>query len=193
MKSTLSLVGALALSFTALAAQAQPMGPAPMGPGQMAPRPMHPGMTPGAGLPTPDYIRTAAQSDEFEIAEAKIALAQSHNPHIKMFAHKMIHDHTQSTMMIKAAIRQDGHMVPPPPPLSPMQHQMIGQLRAAAGPDFDKTYVDQQIQAHDMALSTHQGYAQSGGNTALRDTAGKIVPVVQMHLQMLHDMQSHMA
>jgi putative membrane protein len=191
MKRTLSLVGALALSFAALGAQAQPMGPAPMGPGQMAPRPMHPGMMPGAGLPTPEYVHTAAQSDEFEIAEAKLALQRSHNPHVDSFARKMIHDHTESTHMIKAALMQGGHPVPPAPPLSPMQHQMIDQLRAA-GPDFDKTYVDQQLQAHDMALATHQGYAQNGNDPALRHTAEKIVPVVQMHLQMLHDMQSHM-
>jgi putative membrane protein len=152
---------------------------------------MHPGMTAGGALPTPEYIHAAAQSDEFEIAEAKLAVKHSHNPNVVSFAHKMIHDHTESTMMIKAAIRQDGHRIPPPPPLSPMQHQMIDQLRSS-GPDFDKTYVDQQVHAHDMALSTHQGYAEGGSNMALRTTAGKIVPVVQSHLQMLHDMQSHM-
>lgn len=191
MKRTLSLISALTLSLTALGAHAQPMGPAPMGPGQMGPRNMHPGMMSG-GLPTPEYVHAAAQSDEFEIAEAKLALTRSHNPHIDMFARKMIHDHTESTHMIKAALMHSGMPVPPPPPLSPMQHQMIDQLRAAMGPDFDKTYVEQQLQAHDMALATHQGYAQNGSDPALRHTAEKIVPVVQMHLQMLHDMQSHM-
>jgi putative membrane protein len=191
MKPTLPLIGALALSFVALGAQAQPMGPAPMGPAQMAPRPMHPGMRSDGAIATPDYVRTAAQSDEFEIAEAKLALRRSHDPKIEMFARKMIHDHTQSTDMIKAALTQSGHMVPPPPPLSGMQEQMISQLRAS-GPDFDKTYIDQQLQAHHMALATHQAYAQTGTDPTLRHTAEKIVPVVESHLKMLDDMQGHM-
>ncbi len=191
MKSTLPLIGAITLSFAALSAQAQPMGPSPMGPAQMAPRPMHPGMGADGGMPTHDYVRTAAQSDEFEIAEAKLALKRSHNPHIDAFARKMIHDHTQSTDMIKMALMNSGHAVPPPPPLSEMQDQMIGQLRAS-GPDFDKTYIDQQLHAHQMALATQQAYAQTGTDPALRHTAEKIVPVVQSHLQMLNDIQSHM-
>jgi putative membrane protein len=152
---------------------------------------MHPQRGAEAGTATASYVRTAAQSDEFEIAEAKIALRRSHNPQIDMFARKMIHDHTQSTDMIKAALRTSGHRVPPPPPLSDMQDQMISQLRAS-GPDFDKTYIDQQLQAHHMALATHQAYAQNGTDPTLRHTAEKIVPVVESHLQMLDDMQGHM-
>jgi putative membrane protein len=152
---------------------------------------MHPPRGPDGALPTPDYVRAAAQSDEFEIAEAKLALKRSHNPHIDTFARKMIHDHTQSTRMIKAALTESGHPVPPSPQLSDMQQQMIGQLRAA-GHDFDKTYVDQQLQAHQMALATHQGYARNGTDPSLRRTAEKIVPVVQSHLQMLNDMQGRM-
>ena len=68
---------------------------------------------------------------------------------------------------------------------------MLADLRDA-GPNFDRTYVTQQVQAHQMALSVHRGYADGGSDPTLRSAATKIVPVVEMHLRMLNDMQSHM-
>ena len=183
MRHSVLLAGAMALAtLTAGAVQAQPMGPGPMQ-GPMA----------SGALPTPEYVRKAAQSDEFEIAEAHLALERSHNPHIMQFAQRMITDHSKSTMMIKMAVRRSGMPVPPPPPLSPEQDQMMAALRSAPpGPAFDRMYVDQQVQAHQMALAVHQGYADGGNDPALRHAAKKIVPVVEMHLNMAQMMQSHM-
>jgi putative membrane protein len=174
MIRTAAITGAAAMALSATVAVAQP--------------------SPGAGmsgpLPTPAYVMKAAQSDEFEITEARMALHHTTNPHVREFAQMMIHDHTQSTDMIKAALRQSGRPVPPPPPLSPMQQQMVDGLRAA-GPKFDRVYINQQVQAHELALHVHQTYAQGGDNPALRHTAEQIVPVVQHHLSMAEDIQSH--
>ena len=165
---------ALALA-TAPAAFAQPM----------------PGAAAGAAMPTPAFTRAAAQSDEFEIAEAHVALKMSQDPQVRMFARKMIHDHTQSTMMIKAALSQSGHAVPPAPPLTPEQDHMLADLRGS-GSNFAHVYLDQQLKAHEMALSVQQAYASGGSDPALRHAASEIVPVVQSHLQMIHDMQTKM-
>ena len=189
MIRTIAFTGALAV-LAISNAQAQPMGSPPMDSGPMQNGAMHGGPMAGA-TPTPEYIHTAAQSDEFEIAEARMALHHSSNPHVIAFARKMVHDHSQSTMMIKAAIRDSGHTPPPPPPLSADQDHMLADLRSA-GPNFDSTYVSQQLQSHQMALAVHKGYADGGTDPALRSAAAKIVPVVQMHLRMLNDMQSHM-
>lgn len=145
----------------------------------------------GAAMPTPDYIHAAATTDEYEIAAARMALTRAHNPHVIRFARKMIHDHTESTRMIRRAIAMSGHRVPPPPPLTGQQQHMLDDLRAARG-DFGRVYIDQQVQAHQMALGVHQAYASGGSDPALRRTAAKIVPVVQMHLQMARELQRRM-
>ena len=179
-------VGAIAFGLAASAAQAQaqaqPMGPPP---GAMG------GPMMGGAMPTPMFIRSAAQSDEFEIAAAHMALMRSHNPHVRMFAQRMIQDHSQSTMMIETAIRRSGHVPPPRPALKPEQAQMLDALRAA-GPDFDRAYVGQMGQSHEMALALQQGYASGGTDPALRHAAGMIVPVVQGHLAMAREMQARM-
>ena len=176
-----ALAGVAALAFTSLAS-AQPQGPRP-GAGFA-------GADYGAALPTRAYLVTAARSDEFEIAEARMALRRTSDPHIRQFAQMMIQDHTQSTDMIHAALSHSGRPIPPAPALGPEQDQMLAALRAS-GPAFDRVYIDQQVQAHQKALRVHSGYAQGGEDPALRHTAGMIVPVVQHHLQAALAIQSH--
>ncbi len=164
-------------------AQPMPPGPPPGSPSG----PPGPGMV---AMPTPDYVSHAARTDMFEIAEARMALHHSQNPHVRQFAQMMIADHTKSTNMIKAALRRSGHNPPPPPMLGPEQQRLMDELRAS-GPNFDRTYIDQQVQGHQKALQLHQAYANGGDDPALRHTARMIVPVVQHHLAMAQDIQGH--
>ena len=102
----------------------------------------------------------------------------------------MVTDHTKSTAMVKAAAMKSGMPAMPPPPLRPDQQQMLTQLQATSGADFDRTYVSQQLQAHQEALTLQQGFAKGGDDRNLKAAAAQIVPVVQMHLSMLKDMSA---
>ena len=57
---------------------------------------------------TPDFVNAAASTDMFEIQAAKLAEKRSKNADVKAFAAMMIHDHTQSTAALKAAIAASG-------------------------------------------------------------------------------------
>lgn len=142
--------------------------------------------------PTHEFLAKAGASDKFEITEAKLVEARSHNPKLRKFAAKMIHDHTQSSMKLKmAGEKAMGHKLKPPM-LMPDQQQMVADLKAAPRSEFDKTYVTQQVSAHQQALSLMTDYSKTNDYPKIAMTAGKIVPVVQRHLDMLNDMQSHM-
>jgi putative membrane protein len=43
-----------------------------------------------------------------------------------------------------------------------------------------------QVKAHDDAVQLFQNYSQSGPNGALKTFAGKTLPVLKMHQQMIH-------
>lgn len=80
-------------------------------------------------------------------------------------------------------------MVPP----SPQQQAMLAELQAApAGPRFDRLYVRQQVQSHQMAIGMTQAYAQSGPNPALRTFAQQVLPSPQEHYSMLQRMPGAM-
>jgi len=181
------LAGVAALGL-ASAANAQPMDSGMQGPGMS---PMH-GPMHGMGEPMAmDFITKAAQSDQFEIQEGRLAGMRSHNPHIRQFAQMMVSAHTKTTMGLKHAIRQTGMAPPPPPMLRDDQMHMISDLRSAHGPDFDRAYIDQQVHAHEQALQLMQNYAQNGHPGPIRDAAQMTAPIVQHHLDMARDIQSH--
>jgi len=155
----------------------------------------------GAALPTPpqatapreaqSYLFHAGAGDVFEITSSMLAIEKSKNPDVRAFATKLIEHHTMTTNLTLAAAKQGGVM-PPPPELSPMQKNMIGQLHAAApGAAFDRLYLQQQVPAHQMALQVNSGYAQVGDNPVLQQNAAAAVPIIQEHLAQAQQLSGH--
>ncbi|MBV9511833.1 MAG: DUF4142 domain-containing protein [Caulobacteraceae bacterium] len=141
---------------------------------------------------TTDFITKAAQSDEFERTEGRLAEKRATDSKVRSFAAEMVTAHTKTTEDLKKAIRAANMTPPPPPPLAPEQKQMLAELRAQHGARFDKTYIDQQVQAHQATLGVVQSYAQTGGPGPIRDAAQATAPLVQHHLDMAKDIQSHL-
>ena len=174
----LFLTTAAAAALIATAASAQASSSSMSSPGAMS----------GAMSPT-DYVTAAGQSDQFEIQEGQLAQSQGKSARVKAFGKEMIADHTKSTAMVVAAAQKAG-LTPSTPPLRSDQQQMLSQLQATSGDDFDRLYIQQQTQSHQEALQLQQGYAQNGDSKPLKAVAAKIVPVVQHHLTMLQQMNS---
>jgi putative membrane protein len=68
----------------------------------------------------------------------------------------------------------------------------LDNLTKASDADFDKTYVDQQVAAHEEALSLMQGYGKDGSDAGLKGAANKTVPIIQMHLDKIKAIQAKM-
>lgn len=132
-----------------------------------------------------DYATAAGQSDAFEIASSHMAQSSAKSQVVKNFAAQMVRDHTQSTKMVMAAAKSS-QLTPPRP--DSQQQQMLDQLTSQKGAAFDQLYVADQLQAHQMALALHTGYAQSGSDPNLKAAAAQIAPIVQMHLAMVQSM-----
>ena len=136
------------------------------------------------------FLFHAGAGDVFEITSGMMAMQKSKNSDVRAFASMLIADHTGLTNTSLATATGAGIM-PPPPELSPMQKTMIAQL-SAAGANFDRVYLGQQMTAHQQALALMQGYASSGDVPALRQTASQAVPTVQGHIAHLQRiMNSH--
>jgi putative membrane protein len=138
---------------------------------------------------TADFITKAAQSDEFERREGRLAEKRARSPEVRHFGAHMVKAHTLTTEGLKAAIRKAGMTPPPPPALTDDQQHMIDQLKALHGRAFDKAYIDQQVQAHQQALALMQGYSQTGAVPAIKAAATKTTPIVQNHLDMATKIQ----
>jgi putative membrane protein len=127
------------------------------------------------------YVGMAAAGDLYEIQSSQLALSRATSPAVRDFAQMMIGDHTNTTGQLTAAAQSVG-IGPLAPALLPMQARMMDQLRAAPAGTFDRVYLDQQVQAHQMALALHSNYARNGDTPQLRAVAAAATPIVQGHL-----------
>jgi putative membrane protein len=145
--------------------------------------------SPANDMPTDaaGYVQMAGASDAYEIQSSQLAVEKGQGDEVKMFAQHMIEDHQMTTQNLTTAAEAAG-ITPPPPQLNPMQQDMISQLEAATGEEFDRTYLQQQRQAHEMALALHQNFASNGDNPQLQEVANQAVPIVQGHIDELEGM-----
>jgi putative membrane protein len=131
---------------------------------------------------TPDFVDAAASTDMFEIQAARLAEKRSKNPDVKAFAAMMIHDHTQSTAALKAAIKATGATLSLPTDLPADKKSKLDELTSAAPADFDKAYMQSQVLAHQDALTIMKAYGANGDSPQIKDFANQTATVVQMHL-----------
>lgn len=134
------------------------------------------------------YVFHAGAGDVFEITTAMMAVKNASNPQLRNFATMLIAHHTNLTNSTLATAKAAGVM-PPPPELTPMQKGMISQL-IAAGPGFDRIFLQQQLAAHQQALALQTGYAASGDVPALRAGASAAVPVIRGHIEQVQQLLS---
>ncbi|MBB3911280.1 DUF4142 domain-containing protein [Sphingomonas desiccabilis] len=142
--------------------------------------------TDAAALTAQSFANTMAASDTFEIESAKIAQDKATAPALKQFAAQMVKDHTASTAKLKTAAASAN--VTPAPALTAEQNANLEALRAASGAEFDNVYKQQQVAAHQQALSALQGYAANGEAASLKTFASNTAKVVEGHLKEVQGM-----
>ena len=137
------------------------------------------------------FVDNAGQGNMYEIQAAQIAEQKSASPAVKSFAKMMIVDHTAISNQMKPLIIKAGKTAPTD--LDQRRKGLLDNLNAASPKDFDKTYIDQQVAAHEETLSLVKGYADNGDDPGLKAAAAKTAPKVQAHLDKAKAIQAKLA
>ncbi|MCJ2051829.1 DUF4142 domain-containing protein [Methylobacterium sp. J-070] len=86
-------------------------------------------------------------------------------------------------------------IAPPPSGMTTeaQKAQILSQLTAMPpGPQYDATFVADSLQGHREALAIHGSYAQSGEDPGLRRIARGALPLINLHIAQLSQMQGRM-
>lgn len=137
------------------------------------------------------FVSNLVQGNMYEIQAAKIAEQKSKNADVKAFAKMMVADHTKLGNEAKPVIAKSGQTAPSD--LDQRRKGFLDNLKAASAADFDKTYMDQQVSAHDETLTLLQGYAKDGSDAGLKQVAQKAIPIVQKHDDQAKKLQSKLS
>ena len=150
------------------------------------------GQTSAATLGSHDtgaFVSNASQSDMYEIEAGKMAATMAKNADVKAFGKMMVTAHTAMTNEMKPLVTAAGQT--PAAALDQRRQGFLDNLRASK--NFDKDYIDQQVAAHEEALTLMKGYGDAGDDAGLKAAAAKAVPTVQKHLDQAKALQAKVA
>jgi len=136
---------------------------------------------------TQGFVDEAALTDMYEVQAGQLATMRAHAADIKNFGQHMVDDHTKSTNELKSILIKSAPSFMPPMQLDSRREGLLSDLKGAKDEDFEGRYIAQQINTHNEALILMRGYAKDGDNPDLGPFAAKAQPMVQMHLDMIND------
>ena len=139
------------------------------------------------------YVPNATMGDMYEIQAADIALERSKNAQVRELAQMIKADHTAASEKFKAAAPQAAPDVQLPTELDERRKGLIDNLRSATAADFDKTYIDQQVAAHQEAVTLHRGFSDNTDAPTLAEHARTVLPKIEAHLQRAQALQESLA
>lgn len=134
------------------------------------------------------FLATAAQSDQNEMALSRVAMQKGSNPAVKSYAKKMITDHTKLTNSMKPYASKWG-VTPPTGPDADHQQELT-KLNGMSGSELDKEYIDQMVTDHGKALDAFQTESSSTQLPKFKATVTKGQSVVSEHKTMADNLKS---
>lgn len=149
-------------------------------------------VAPAPQIDPANYVQTAAMSDLFEVEAGKVAERRSRSTEIRRFARMMVHDHTASTAKIKSAAMASNLSLQLPKTLDPEHQDKLAALKSAQRSDFDRLYMEGQVDGHQQALKLQQSYGETGSDPNLKAVAAELAPIVQQHLSEAQTIESNL-
>ena len=138
----------------------------------------------GCGAPsTPDFVQKAAMSDMYEVQAGKLATEKGQSDAVKQFAQQMVDAHTKTTEELTGIVKAKNIKVDLPTKLDAKHQKLIDDLNSAPAKDFDKTYANQQVDAHQEAVHLFKKYAAKGDDADVNQFAEKTLPTIEHHLE----------
>ena len=127
-----------------------------------------------------EFVKTATEAGDFEIASSRLALEKSQSPDVKKFAQQMIDDHTAAAQKLQAVTLNAG--MPPLTKPNKKHAEDMKKLQAAKPSEIDPMYVAIQREAHETAIQLFSDYAKNGDDPKLKQYAADTLPTLQTHL-----------
>ena len=130
----------------------------------------------------PEFMKSAAHSDQNEIQLSKLALDKGVTGMAKEHANQMITDHTKSTAELKPIAQKKNVTLPTD---MDAEHKAIAeQMGKLSGAELEKKYMEQMTLDHQKTANTMAAHQKMTQDADLQGFITTTLPVVQRHLSM---------
>lgn len=146
-----------------------------------------------AGSMTPANIMAQmTTANTTEIQQGKLARDRATNPQVKEFARMMVTDHTtlnQKGAQVASKLNITTNPGDKAEDMNEDAKDAAGDLKDARGADFDKKYIDLQVDEHQKTLDMLNNAKGATTNQDLLTAINGAIPVVQRHLERAKQLQ----
>ncbi len=134
------------------------------------------------------FMQQASYSNLAEIDAGGIAGARGNYDSVKMFGTMMIQDHGKAETSLQSLAAELNVSIPGTP--DSIHQAKAALLKTLSGHTFDTAYINGQVLDHKKTIAVFQTELSGGYNPSVLNYAKKNLPVVQMHLQEVLDIQA---
>ncbi|MBK4993259.1 DUF4142 domain-containing protein [Pseudomonas sp. S37] len=134
-----------------------------------------------------DFVDAATEAGIAEVVTGNLALEKSQSADIKKFAQQMVTDHTKANQELGDIARKLDISVPDDAALTDKVKKMILEWREES---FDKSYVNNQVDAHEKAVELFKKEAASSDKPELKAFASDKLPTLEHHLEQAKALQT---
>jgi len=127
-----------------------------------------------------DFFEAATEAGIAEVVTGNLAKKKSQNADIKAFAQQMVTDHTQANQKLGDIARKLDISVPDEAALTDKVKKVILEWREES---FDKSYINNQVDAHEKAVELFKKEAASSDKAELKAFASDTLPKLEQHLE----------
>jgi putative membrane protein len=143
-----------------------------------------------AGTITNSFYATAARGGTAEVELSKAAQAKASNAEVKKFAQMMVADHTKANAELKSVAGKKN--VDLPTDLATADRAALEELNGLSGAQFDRTYVDAMVDAHETDVQLFEDQAGDDTDPEAKAFAAKTLPTLRKHLETIKGIQSRL-
>ena len=143
-----------------------------------------------------EIMTLVAQDNDAEISSSQLALKNASSAQVKAFAQQMIADHTamqKQGAQVGKALGTEGTGSDSTQAKMEMAQENLDDLKDKKGADFDKAYMDMQVQAHQKTLDDLRSFQAKAQNAELKTMITNAIPKVEAHLQKAQQLQQTVA
>src|SRR5690606_21258171 len=133
------------------------------------------------------FVEEATKSGLAEVEMGKLAQKQGNSQFVKTFGFQMENDHSKANREVKEIAGRKNISLSNTLP----NQQMMDQMSAKSGTDFDKAFMAQMVIEHEKAISLFENFIQNGRNTELINWAKTKLPVLKAHLKEAKEIEKY--
>jgi putative membrane protein len=143
--------------------------------------------TPSLSTTDANFINTVGAGGIAEVKFGQLAQTQATRTNVRAFAAQMVTDHTAAGDEL-AALAQQKQMTPPDD--MDLNHKAkYDQLSKISGTEFDRVYIQGQVDDHTAVVNAFQNEITSGTDADVKAFAQKHLATIQHHLEMARMLQ----